>query len=90
MGDLSEEHGHRVRRVRGTGGRVVLVPLPPAGARAIDRAVDERDAGAIPRNTLGGRMDRHAATRGLKHPGVAPAPRGQQGSETASNSGRRC
>ncbi|MEU6073840.1 hypothetical protein [Micromonospora sp. NPDC047074] len=35
--DLGEEHGHRVRRVRGKGGRVVLVPLPPAVARAIDR-----------------------------------------------------
>jgi len=29
IGDLGEEHGHRVLRVRGKGGRVVLVPLPP-------------------------------------------------------------
>jgi integrase/recombinase XerD len=36
---LGEEHGHRVLRVRG---KVVLVPLPPAAARAIDRAVDSR------------------------------------------------
>jgi integrase/recombinase XerD len=28
--DLDEEHGHRVLRVRGKGGKVVLVPLPPA------------------------------------------------------------
>jgi integrase/recombinase XerD len=28
--DLGEEHGHRVLRVRGKGGKVVLVPLPPA------------------------------------------------------------
>ncbi len=27
--DLSEEHGHRVLRVHGKGGKVVLVPLPP-------------------------------------------------------------
>jgi hypothetical protein len=40
--DLGEEHGHRVLRVRGKGGQVVLVPLPPAVARAIDRAVDGR------------------------------------------------
>ena len=38
--DLGEEHGHRVLRVHGTGDKVVLTPLPPAVARAIDRAVD--------------------------------------------------
>ncbi|WP_442931071.1 tyrosine-type recombinase/integrase [Micromonospora sp. NBC_00389] len=36
-------------------------------ARAIDRAVDERTGGPILRNTVGARMDRHAATRRLKH-----------------------
>jgi integrase/recombinase XerD len=30
IGDLGEEHGHRVLRVCGKGGKVVLVPLPPA------------------------------------------------------------
>jgi site-specific recombinase XerD len=34
IADLGEEHGHRVLRVRGKGGKVVLVPLPPAVARA--------------------------------------------------------
>jgi integrase/recombinase XerD len=67
VADLREEHGHRVLRVRGKGGKVVLVPLPPAVARAIDRAVDERPDGPILRNTLGVRMDRHAATRRLKY-----------------------
>ncbi|WP_207783791.1 tyrosine-type recombinase/integrase [Micromonospora globispora] len=67
IADLGEEHGHRVLRVRGKGGKVVLVPLPPAVARAIDRAVDDRTSGPILRNTLGARMDRHAATRRLKH-----------------------
>jgi integrase/recombinase XerD len=67
IADLGEEHGHRVLRVRGKGGKVVLVPLPPAVSRAIDRAVGDRDDGPILRNTLGVRMDRHAATRRLKH-----------------------
>ena len=64
--DLGEEHGHRVLRVHGKGGKVVLVPLPPAVARATDRAIDDRVEGPILRNTLGARMDRNAATRRLK------------------------
>jgi integrase len=67
ISDLGEEHGLRVLRVLGKGGKVVLVPLPPAVARAIDQAVDGRDGGPVLRNTLGARMDRHAATRRLKH-----------------------
>jgi integrase/recombinase XerD len=67
IGDLGEEHGHRVLRVHGKGGKVVLVPLPPAVSRAIDRAVGNRDDAPILCNRLGGRMDRHAATRRLKH-----------------------
>jgi integrase/recombinase XerD len=67
IGDLGEEHGHRVLRAHGKGGKVVLVPLPPAVARAIDRAVGERLNGPILCNTIGGRMDRHAATRRLRH-----------------------
>ena len=31
IADLGEEHGHRVLRVRGKGGKVVLVPLPGGG-----------------------------------------------------------
>ncbi|MEU4622338.1 tyrosine-type recombinase/integrase [Actinoplanes sp. NPDC023801] len=66
IADLGEEHGHRVFEVRGKGGKVVLVPLLPAVARAIDRAVDERDDGPVLRIART-RMDRHAATRRLKH-----------------------
>jgi integrase/recombinase XerD len=65
IADLGEEHGHRVLLVCGKGTKVVLVPLPPAVARAIDRAVGARIRGPILLNTRGARMDRHAATRRL-------------------------
>jgi site-specific recombinase XerD len=64
--DLGEEHGHRVLRVCGKGSKVVLIPLPPAVGRAIDRAIDTRTSGAILRNSRSARMDRHAATRRLR------------------------
>jgi integrase len=67
IGDLGEEHGHRVLRVCGKGSGVVLVPLPPAVGRAIDRTVGERVDGSILLNRRGTAMDRHAATRRLKH-----------------------
>jgi len=66
IGDLGEEHGHRVLRVVGKGAKVVLIPLPPAVGRAIDRAVGDRSTGPILLNRAGARMDRHAATRRLK------------------------
>ena len=62
---LGEEHGHRVLRVHGKGGKTVLTPLPPAVARAVDRAVGERINGPLLLNRNGGRMDRQAATRRL-------------------------
>ncbi len=64
--DLGEEHGHRVLRVRGKGGKVVLVPLPPAVSRAVDRAASERATEPMLLNRRGVRMDRHAATRRLR------------------------
>jgi integrase len=67
IGDLGEEHGHRILRVCGKGTKVVLVPLPPAVGRAIDRAVADRPSGPILLNRRGTRMDRHAATRRLRH-----------------------
>jgi integrase/recombinase XerD len=63
IADLGEEHGHRVLRVRGKGTKVVLIPLPPAVGRAIDRAVAGRANGPILRNSHGRRMDRHANPR---------------------------
>ena len=62
IADLGEEHGHRVLRVCGKGTKVVLVPLPPAVGRAIDRAIGARTGGPILLNSRGTRMDRHAAT----------------------------
>lgn len=45
--DLGEEQGHRVLRVRGKGGKVVLAPLPPAVSRAVDPAAGERTTGPL-------------------------------------------
>ena len=64
--DVGEEHGHRVLRVRGKGGKVVLAPLPPAVGRAIERSIDKRTAGPILLTSRGARMDRHCATRRLR------------------------
>jgi hypothetical protein len=64
--DLGEEHGHRVLRVRGKGDKVVLVPLPPAVGRALERAVEDRTRGPILLTSRGTRMDRHCATRRLR------------------------
>ena len=64
--NLGEEHGHRVLKIHGKGDKTVLIPLPPAVARSIDRAVDGREHGPILRNTHGVRIDRHAATRRMK------------------------
>jgi site-specific recombinase XerD len=64
--DLGEEHGHRVLRVHGKGDKIILVPLPPAVTRAIERSIDDRTAGPILLTTRGTRMDRHCATRRLR------------------------
>ena len=64
--DLGEEHGHRVLKVRGKGNKVVLVPLPPAVARAVERARGGRESGPLLLNRRGTRMDRHSATCRLR------------------------
>jgi site-specific recombinase XerD len=71
--DLGEEHRHRVLRVCGKGGEVVLVPLRPAVSRAIERAIDDRVTGPILLTRCATRMDRHCATRRLRRLGEQPA-----------------
>jgi integrase len=53
IADLGDEHGHRVLRVCGKGTKVVLIPLPPAVGRAIDRAIGTRIRGPILLNSRG-------------------------------------
>jgi integrase len=48
IADLGEEHGHRVLRVCGKGTKIVLVALPSAVGRAIDRAIGSRAPRADP------------------------------------------
>jgi integrase len=55
IADLGDEHGHWVLRVCGKGGKVVLVPLPPAVGRAIDQAIGDRGSGPILLNSRGAR-----------------------------------
>jgi hypothetical protein len=62
-GDLT---AHRVLKVGGKGGKTVLVPLPPAVARAVERAAGDRAGGPLLLNRNGARMDRHAASRRLR------------------------
>jgi integrase/recombinase XerD len=47
IADIGEKQGHRVLRVCGKGTKVVLVSVPPAVGRAIDRAIGSRASGPI-------------------------------------------
>jgi integrase/recombinase XerD len=53
IADLGQEHGHRVLRACGKDTKVVLIRLPPAVGRAIDRAIGGRNDGPILLNTRG-------------------------------------
>ena len=66
IGDLGEEHGHRVLRVVGKGGKTVLIPLPPAVSRALDQRHRRPHHRTDPAQHPRARMDRHAATRRLR------------------------
>jgi hypothetical protein len=49
--------------VVGMGGKVVLVPLPAAVGRAIDRAVGERGRGPVPLEKSSLQFKRHIGIR---------------------------
>lgn len=49
----------------------MLTPLPPAVARAAERAVAGREQGPILLNRRGVRMDRHAPTRRVRRLAIA-------------------
>jgi site-specific recombinase XerD len=59
--------------VCGKGTKIVPVPLPPAVGQAIDRSIGNRTRGPVLLNISGARMDRHAATRRLRHLAEAAA-----------------
>lgn len=64
---LGIERGHRTLTVARKGGKIVVVPLAPRTARAIDLAIDlaigDRVEGPIFLASTGDRLDRHAAWR---------------------------
>lgn len=73
--DLGEEHGHRVLKVHGKGDKTVLVPLPPAVARAIGRAVG--DAGPAVTNPDRTHLPPHTASTATFEP-QTPRPKTRQ------------
>ena len=60
---LGIERGHRTLTVVRKGGKIVIIPLAPRTARAIDLAIGERVDGPIFPAANGHRLDRHAAWR---------------------------
>ena len=60
---LGIERGHRTLTVLRKGGKIVVIPLAPRTARAIDLAVGERVEGPLFLRPDGQRMDRHCAGR---------------------------
>ena len=60
---LGLERGHRTLRIIRKGGKIVIVPLAPRTARAVDLAVGERTEGPIFCGNDHGRLERHAAAR---------------------------
>ena len=73
IGDLGEEHGHRVLRVCGKGTKTVLVQLPPAVGRAIDWAIGPPDTRAGP-----AQQPRRPDGPARSHPPPAPARSSRQ------------
>ena len=92
IADLGEEHGHRVLRVCGKGTKIVLVPLPPAVGRAIDRAAGDRTRGPILLNSHGAGWTGTrppAACAGSQQPPASRSP-GRTRTCSATPSSRPC
>jgi integrase/recombinase XerD len=68
--DLGLERGHRTLTIVRKGGKIVIIPMAPRTARAIDLAVGERCDGPIFVGVDGRRIDRHAAGRIVRR--IAP------------------
>ena len=60
---LGLERGHRTLTITRKGGKVVIIPLAPRTARAIDLAIGERTGGPVSLAADGRRLDRHGAGR---------------------------
>jgi integrase/recombinase XerD len=71
---LGIERGHRTLVITRKGGKVVIIPLAPRTARAIDLAIGERSEGPVCLAADGRRLDRHGAVRIVRriahHPGI--------------------
>ncbi len=80
IADASTDRGHRVLTVRGKGGTVHRLPLPPYVADALDRVIGDREAGPLLTAPRGGPCDRWAVTatvRKVAHAcGLDPRPSG--------------
>src|SRR3954447_7401239 len=60
---LGLERGHRTLTILRKGGKIVMIPLAPRTARAVDLAIGERSDGPIFQADDGDRLDRHTAAR---------------------------
>jgi integrase/recombinase XerD len=60
---LGLDRGHRTLTITRKGGKVVIIPLAPRTARAIDLAIGERTDGPVFLAADGRRLDRHGAGR---------------------------
>ena len=60
---LGLERGHRTLTITRKGGKVVIIPLAPRTARAIDLAIGERTDGPVFLAADGRRLDRHGVGR---------------------------
>ena len=60
---LGLERAHRTLTITRKGGKIVMIPLAPRTARAIDLAIGERPEGPVFLAVDGRRLDRHGAAR---------------------------